>query len=516
MAVYPNDKQAAREATLLQIAEAVSGGAVTVAGDVELGATTVSNLQTAFTASNEGVRTDLAGIADTLNDILGELLDKIEAGEDVGLTEEAVTVLATAIATLFHYPTDYPDAGANTKLNEIKALIAALPTAGPLTDTQLRATPVPVSGTVAVSNQVANPTDFPDAAAQVKLDALHTDNGSATTTPPSSGAGIIGWLRGIYDKLNGTLAVSGAITVGADTVTGDTGQTALVTIPPTKVLSVTNVSGVQTLTFDLKGYKNVTLKTLSGTATGTVSHSPDNGTTLTNAFVYSLSSTGAVPSSGAITLGSLSFYQIPIRERYLVITTSAASSWNATLEASPFPEPTISTYTTAIGTATVDTELPAAAAIADALANPSSPQIASDSMQFNGTSWDRVRNNANVTVDTAGARTATGTGTTATNFNGRGAVIFIPVTAVSGSTPAMTVRVQVSYDGTTFVDLDTTNAQTASIGATGTYILHVYPGLTNAANSAKNAALPRTWRLAWTISGVTPSFTFSSIAAYVV
>jgi hypothetical protein len=43
------------------------------------------------------------------------------------------------------------------------------------------------------------------------------------------------------------------------------------------------------------------------------------------------------------------------------------------------------------GTVTADTEMPAAAALADATANPTTPSIGSLSMLFNGTTWDRVR-----------------------------------------------------------------------------------------------------------------------------
>lgn len=45
-----------------------------------------------------------------------------------------------------------------------------------------------------------------------KLVGSFTDVGSATTTPPSSGSGIVGWLRGIYDRLGSTLNVAGPLT----------------------------------------------------------------------------------------------------------------------------------------------------------------------------------------------------------------------------------------------------------------------------------------------------------------
>jgi hypothetical protein len=44
------------------------------------------------------------------------------------------------------------------------------------------------------------------------------------------------------------------------------------------------------------------------------------------------------------------------------------------------------------GTVTADTELPAAAALADAAANPTSPIVGDALLSFNGTTWDRSRN----------------------------------------------------------------------------------------------------------------------------
>lgn len=46
---------------------------------------------------------------------------------------------------------------------------------------------------------------------------------------------------------------------------------------------------------------------------------------------------------------------------------------------------------TVTGTVTVDSELPAAASLADATANPSVPSVGSLMLGFNGTTWDRVR-----------------------------------------------------------------------------------------------------------------------------
>lgn len=101
---------------------------IPVEGTVELGSTTITAIQNAVDAANNTVESSLAVIADQLNDILTEIMQKLEAGEDVGLTEDAITALATAIATLFNYPTDYPDAGTHTKLDTLLSQTDSLET----------------------------------------------------------------------------------------------------------------------------------------------------------------------------------------------------------------------------------------------------------------------------------------------------------------------------------------------------------------------------------------------------
>jgi hypothetical protein len=152
------NKRNATEDTLIQVRDTLTAG-------VALDAPSIAALAAAYDTANADIEASLQDVANVLNDILGELLQKIEAGEDVGLTEEAVTALATAVATLFHYPADYPDATASTKLDTLHS---------------------DVSG-------------------------VRTDLGTDGTSPPAlggSGTGVRGFLRTILDKLNSTLAVT--------------------------------------------------------------------------------------------------------------------------------------------------------------------------------------------------------------------------------------------------------------------------------------------------------------------
>lgn len=132
---------------------------------------------------------------------------------------------------------------------------------------------------------------------------------------------------------------------------------------------------------------------------------------------------------------------------------------------------------------------------------------------FNGTTWDRQRNNQEVTLLASAARTASTASSAQTNYNARGIVAFFNIAVVpGGDTVTLRVRGKDPIAGTAR-DLLVGSAL-SSTGST-TYI--VYPGVGAAANgvSAVNGfVLPRTWDLAITHSGA-GSFTYSVGASYI-
>jgi hypothetical protein len=203
--------------------------------------------------------------------------------------------------------------------------------------------------------------------------------------------------------------------------------------------------------------------------------------------------------STAYTSGTVQLSVMPVRDADPILLTAS----EATTPASP-----------AAGTAGV--------ALADAFANPTVGHSATDNFLYNGTTWDRARNNvSSQQVEGSAARTTTANGTTNNNYNWRGAYVLINVTAVTGTDPTLVVRLQYTANGSDYHDLDATNAVTASITTTGQHLIRVYPGLTAAAPtggvSSANAALPRLYRPAWVIGGTaTPTFTFSVFATYLV
>lgn len=96
------------------------------------------------------------------------------------------------------------------------------------------------------------------------------------------------------------------------------------------------------------------------------------------------------------------------------------------------------------------------------------------------------------------ARTVTGNSGSQTLLDeGELLAVLLDVTAVSGTTPSMTVSVEWSQDGgTTFAQSDPADALTA---------------ITAAAQKVKSFVIKAPhYRLVWTITGTTPSFTFSA------
>lgn len=143
-------------------------------------------------------------------------------------------------------------------------------------------------------------------------------------------------------------------------------------------------------------------------------------------------------------------------------------------------------------TVTVDSELPVAAALGDAAANPTAPAVGADLQGFNGATWDRMRNNIEAVALASAARTATTASADFVNYNAKGVRVRINVTAV-GAAPSITVAIQEkdSISGN-YIDrlvsvAITTTGQKAS--------LTLYPGVTASPNVAVSEPLPRTFRI---------------------
>lgn len=129
---------------------------------------------------------------------------------------------------------------------------------------------------------------------------------------------------------------------------------------------------------------------------------------------------------------------------------------------------------------------------------------------YDGSNWNRQRGNAGATITASGTISGAGTtnSATRTNYNGKGVILYINVTAFSGTTPTLTVGLR-AIDNLSGSAASITGAITGTITGTGLTILMLYPGLTAVANSAINSVLPWKYGTQYVLGGVSPSFTFS-------
>lgn len=156
------------------------------------------------------------------------------------------------------------------------------------------------------------------------------------------------------------------------------------------------------------------------------------------------------------------------------------------------------------GTVTADTELPAAAALSDATANPTAPMVGAGQMNWNGTNWERNVSHLAITALASGARTSTNNSGSLSNFAARGVHVIVDVTAVTAApSTVFTIEGFDVVSGKWYVLLTS-----AAIATVSTTLLTVYPGVTVTANVSASQVLPRTWRVVAT-HGNANSMTYS-------
>ena len=119
-------------------------------------------------------------------------------------------------------------------------------------------------------------------------------------------------------------------------------------------------------------------------------------------------------------------------------------------------------------------------------------------------SGNALGQNANSTIATLTAASASGNSVDLNNPGGSGLILAIDITAITGTTPSITVTVQGkdAASGKYYTVL-----ASAALSTVSTTILRVFAGATAAANTAANDKLPCTWRVSWVIAGTTPAVT---------
>ena len=138
---------------------------------------------------------------------------------------------------------------------------------------------------------------------------------------------------------------------------------------------------------------------------------------------------------------------------------------------------------------TADTELPAAAALADAAANPTTPTTGAAELVFNGTTWDRAR-----TVATAAGTTGTGVpaagilGSDGTNYRpvktDSTGIVQVAVTNSGGGTPTAlgAARATVKTAGTE-VQLASNACASVTVKARATNTGTIYVGASSVSST---------------------------------
>jgi hypothetical protein len=196
--------------------------------------------------------------------------------------------------------------------------------------------------------------------------------------------------------VDGTVGVSGTVPIsaaalplpaGASTSAlqlPDNHQVAVSNFPATQPISAAALplpAGASTSALQLPDGHNVTVDNAAGAAAVNVQ---DGGNSLTvDATSLPLptgASTAALQTQPGVDIGDVT-----------VNNAAGASAVNIQDGGNSI---TVDGSISITGTPTVDTELPAAAALADAAANPTAPAVGAFNMVWNGATWDRLMGNA--------------------------------------------------------------------------------------------------------------------------
>ena len=117
--------------------------------------------------------------------------------------------------------------------------------------------------------------------------------------------------------------------------------------------------------------------------------------------------------------------------------------------------------------------------------------------------------NRTVTIRSSAALGATAASTPVASHGARGIIIYMEITAVSGTSPTLDSKVQ-AYDALGDVWHDITGAVFAQKSGTGSDYLTIYPGIGETTNEAVSDVVPALIRVHNTIGGSsTPTVTFT-------
>ncbi len=203
-------------------------------------------------------------------------------------------------------------------------------------------------------------------------------------------------------------------------------------------------------------------------------------------------------SSDGLTDTQLRASPVPISG---TVTANTGGLTDTQIRATPLP---------VSGNISADTELPTAATLGDTTTNPSTTVVGTMNELYNNSSWDRYRNNYEVTALSSSARTSSTNSADLINYNARGAIIILDITNLT-LTGTLTVNItgKDSLSGKYYPIL-----MGASIATTGTTVMTIYPGASITANVSASFPLPRIWRVE-VVNGNGVSITYSIGVNYI-
>lgn len=105
-------------------------------------------------------------------------------------------------------------------------------------------------------------------------------------------------------------------------------------------------------------------------------------------------------------------------------------------------------------------------------------------------------------VVTLSSASASGTSSDQTNLVHRGLKCMVHISAISGTSPTLTVSLRYKDGASSQYG---TLLTSASLTATGNTVLTVYPGVGVTSNVSASDYVPRTWDISYTIGGTSPS-----------
>lgn len=302
------------------------------------------------------------------------------------------------------------DGGNSITVDGTVGITGTVTVTGALTDTQLRAIPVPISGTVTVtdgsgpltvdgtvtanqgtspwvvsgtvtSNQGTSPwVTSLDATTLAALESITVQNpGGASAVNIQDGGNSI--------TVDGTVAISGTVAV--------TQSTSPWVVSGTITDSTAKAEDAPAVTADL-GIPILAVR--NDTAASKTSNDGDYSMLATDAAgrlgiadlggSITVDGTVAVTQSTSPWVTSLDATSLAALESITVQNPGGASAVNIQDGGNSI---TVDGTVSISGTVTVDTELPAASALADADANPTTSRVGANNLVYNGTTWDRVR-----------------------------------------------------------------------------------------------------------------------------